>query len=121
MKALFQFLIIASMSSIFLDITSCTRQYAHSDPFRFQGQFVDINTRQPVKHVELRMQATNGTNQISTIADESGHFEVTLPSHENPHYSLCVQDKRYKIVNANHHISRFDEEQVWYLLPVNSH
>lgn len=121
MKALFQILMIASMLSIFLDITSCTREYATSNLFAIEGQFVDIITRKPVKNLELRMEAPDHENHIVAVADETGHFKVTLPFQENPDYSLYLQDARYTIVNANRHVSRFENSQVWYLLPVNAH
>ncbi|MHB1277085.1 MAG: hypothetical protein ACYC1Q_01665 [Bacteroidia bacterium] len=121
MKTLFQVLMIASMLSIFLDITSCNREYSNATLFPIEGQFVDIITRQPVKNVELRMEASDRRNRVLAVADEKGHFKVSLPFQENPDYSLYLQDARYTIVNANRHVSRFENSQVWYLLPVNSH
>lgn len=120
MKTLFQILIIASTVSIFLDITSCTKEYSNSTLLPIEGQFVDIITRQPVKNIELRMESAGHAKPVVAVADERGHFKVTLPFQENPDYSLYLEDARYTIVNANHQVNRFDEGQVWYLLPVNT-
>lgn len=108
------------MLSIFLDITSCSREYSYSNSFQIEGQLVDIITRRPVKHLELRMETADGSHHFQTVADESGKFQVTVSTQANPDYSLYVQDKRYKIVNANHHVNRYAGKQVWYLLPVGS-
>ncbi|HCS20704.1 MAG TPA: hypothetical protein DIW47_09125 [Bacteroidetes bacterium] len=67
------------------------------------------------------MESGGRETQVQAVSDERGHFKVTLPFRENPDYLLYLQDARYTIVNANHHVSRFDEEQVWYLLPANTH
>lgn len=121
MKTLFQILMIASMLSIFLDITSCTREYTQTTHFPVEGRFVDIITRQPVRNISLRIETADHQNPVLAVADEQGHFKVTLPIQKDPDYSLTLQDTRYTIVNANRHVSRFDGEQVWYLLPVNTH
>lgn len=121
MKTLFQILMIASMLSIFLDITSCTREYSNANLFPIEGQFVNIITRQPVKNISLRMEAADRENHVLAVTDEKGRFKVTLPFQESSDYSLFLQDAQYTIVNANRHVGRFNEGQVWYLHPVNSH
>lgn len=120
MKTLFQLLMTASLLLIVLDISSCSRQYAHQEMMQLRGQFIDVVTKRPVSNLKLCMEAPGQQDCISTSADKEGNFEVSILSSENHDYSLYVQDARYTIVNPHQHVGSQETNHVWYLLPTGA-
>jgi|GEM_PF-2215426 len=117
MKTFFQLLMTASLLLIVIDISSCSREYAHQEMLHIEGQFIDVITKCPVSNLVLCMEAPGTKTCITTHADREGNFQISLPNPENHDYSLYVQDAAYKIVNPHQHVGTQQNNQVWYLLP----
>ncbi|MBI1222754.1 MAG: hypothetical protein GC180_09150 [Bacteroidetes bacterium] len=116
MKTLFQLILISAVLIILIDISSCTQSKHNANDRRYEGQLIDINTRQPIKNVAVRMTDEKGSIAQIVRSDANGNFQFAIQEPENHDYSLYINVDEFQIVNPNVRLQT-NENQTWYLVP----